>query len=260
MAIRVFISYSHKDADLLTQLHEHLSALQRQQLLDAWTDREIHAGGIIDAHVEEQIENAELYLLLVSSAFIQSAYCFEKEFSRACERQQAGKAIIVPIIIRECDWKIPELRQFKALPEDGKPVISRHWHSPDEAFANIAGGLRMLLERGPFSQSKRPVAAKSGKEKFIPDEQHITEEERADLRKVADEIVERLTARAATEPDDAVQKRKRRNFGIVWSQLNEHFDTVEHGLSSLPRQKFDQAKTWLLQYRGGRGRCSNLRG
>src|SRR5690349_18463559 len=126
MAIRAFISYSHKDADLLTQLHEHLSTLQRQELLDTWTDREIHAGGVIDDHVVKQLEQAELYLFLVSSAFIQSDYCFEKEFARACERQQAGEAIVVPIIIRECDWKIPALRRFKALPEDGKPVMSRH--------------------------------------------------------------------------------------------------------------------------------------
>ena len=252
MAIRAFISYSHKDADLLTQLHEHLSTLRRQQLLDTWTDREIHPGGVIEAHVEEQLEYAELYLLLVSSAFIQSTYCFEKEFLRACERQRAGKAIIVPIIIRECDWNIPQLRQFKALPEDGKPVTSRHWHSLDEAFANVVGGLRTLLEHGPFAKVKRPGTGKSAKAKFIPSEQHVTEEQRADLRKVADEIVERLTARTANEPDDAVRKKKGRKFSIVWSQFNKHFDTADHGLPSLPRDKFDQAKAWLLQYRASK--------
>ena len=113
MTIRAFISYSHKDADLLTQLHEHLSTLQRQQLMDAWTDKEIHPGGVIDDHVDQQIEQAGLYLLLVSSAFIQSNYCFEKEFTRACERQRAGEAIIVPIIIRECDWNIPDSADSK---------------------------------------------------------------------------------------------------------------------------------------------------
>ena len=158
MTIRAFISYSHKDADLLKQLHAHLSTLQREKLLDAWTDREIHPGGVIEDQVDQQIEQAELYLLLVSSDFIQSKYCFETEFARACERQQAGAARIVPIIIRECDWNIPELHRFKALPEDGKPVISRHWHSPDEAFANVAAGLRALIETWPSSKPKHPRA------------------------------------------------------------------------------------------------------
>lgn len=252
MSVRAFISYSHKDVDLLTQLHEHLSALQRQELLDAWTDREIHAGGVIDDHVESEIEKAELYLLLVSSAFIQSDYCFEREFARACERQLEGKAIIVPIIIRECDWKIPALRKFKALPEDGKPVISRHWHSPDEAFANVAAGLRSLIENGPFSKGKHRKVGKTTKEKFIPDERHVTEEQRSELRKVAEEIVDRLIARFAGDSDDEVKKRKGRMFGIVWSQFNEHFDTTEHGLSSLLRGQFDEAKSWLVQYRASK--------
>ncbi len=192
-----FISYSNKDAELLTQLHEHLSALQRQQLLAAWTDREIHAGGMIERHIDEQMESADLYLLLVSSAFIQSDYCYQKEFSRACERQRKEEAIIVPVIIREFDWKIPELRQFKALPEDGKPVVSRHWHTPDEAFANVAAGLRALIERGRPPSNNPLNPRKSPKEKFIADERHVTEEQRTDLRMICNEIVDRLTAKFA---------------------------------------------------------------
>ena len=157
--MRAFISYSHKDANLLTQLHEHLAALRRQGLLDTWTDREICAGDVIDDHVSAEIEDAELYLLLVSSSFINSNYCFDKEFARALVRQKAGKARIVPIIVRECDWQIPELRQFKALPEDGKAVVSRHWHSMDEGFRNVADGLRSLLEKQPGSEPAQPRAA-----------------------------------------------------------------------------------------------------
>lgn len=55
----------------------------------------------------------------------------------------------MPSIVRECDWQIPALRQFKALPEDGKAVVSRHWHSMEEGFRNVADGLRSLLEKHP---------------------------------------------------------------------------------------------------------------
>lgn len=240
-AIKVFISYSHKDADLLTQLHEHLSALKRQGLLDAWTDREIHPGGLIDQQVEAQLDHADVYLLLVSSAFIQSDYCFKKEFLRACKRQETGKAIIVPIIVRECDWQIPELQRFKALPEDGKAVKSRYWHDSDEAFANVAKGLRALLE------SK----FKERKEKFTPDERHVTEAQRAELNKLCEQIVDRLIARSAALPDEELKAMKGRHFGIVWSQFNKHFG-LEYGLQSLPREKFEEAKSWMMQYRASK--------
>ena len=200
------------------------------------------------------MEQAQLYLLLVSSSFIESNYCFEKEFARATERQEAGEAVIIPIIVRECDWNIPALRRFKALPDDGKPIISRHWHSPDEAFANVATGLRKLLESKPFEKSQPRRKPKAAKEKFIPDESHIIEEQRAELRKLVDEIVNRLTARSANESDDEVNRRKGKYFGIVWSQFNKQFNTVENGMPSLPRELFNEAKDWLTQYRASKNK------
>jgi hypothetical protein len=144
--VKAFISYSHDDAEFLTKLHQHLAALRRQNLLETWTDREIDAGGVLDTEISAAMESADLFLLLVSSSFISSDYCYEKEFKVALDKHQAGEARIVPIIIRPCDWKIEELRQFKALPEDGKPVQSKHWHDQDEAFASIAEGLRSLVQ------------------------------------------------------------------------------------------------------------------
>jgi hypothetical protein len=145
--ISAFISYSHLDKEFLTALHEHSAALRRQNLLEAWTDREIDAGGVLDDEIADAMNDANLFLLLVSSSFINSDYCYEKEFKKALEKYKLGKALIVPIIVRPCDWEIPELRQFKALPEDGKAVHSKHWHSMDEAFANIVSGLRSMLEK-----------------------------------------------------------------------------------------------------------------
>lgn len=146
------------------------------------------------------------------------------------------------------------MRRYKALPEDGKPVISRHWHSVDEAFANVSAGIRALLELGPLAKSKRKKQEKGAKAKFTADERHVTEEQRAELRRIADEVVEPLTAWAAGKSDDEVKKIKGRNFGIVWTQFNEHFETAEHGLPSLTREKFDEAKSWLQRYRASKNK------
>lgn len=159
--MKAFISYSHQDAALLTELHKHLAALRRQNLLETWTDREIHPGGVIDQHIQAALDEAQLFIFLISASFIDSNYCFETEFARACQRHDAGEVIVVPIILRECDWNIPAIRRFKALPQDGKAVVSRHWHSQDEAFANIAEGLRKLLEQPPTNAPIVPLTATS---------------------------------------------------------------------------------------------------
>lgn len=250
--MKAFISYCHKDKEFLDGLHEHLASLRRQEAIIVWTDREIPAGGIIDDHVDEQMDDAELYLLLVSSAFIDSRYCFEKEFARALERQSAGHAIIVPIIIRDCDWNIPTLRKFKALPEDGKPVNSRHWHSQDEAFANVASGLRELLADAPFSksQSKARKVRESPKKKFIPDETHVTMEQKEKLNDICKEVVERMTVKTASESEEEAKRKTGMWFGIIWSQFNANFEIGQ--LSELPRDRFEEAKSWLLQYRASK--------
>lgn len=246
--MRAFISYSHKDAELLTKLHEHLSALTRQNLIITWTDREIMAGGAIDTEIAQAMVEADLYLLLVSAAFIQSNYCYEKEFAKALERQKAGAAKIVPIIVRECDWALPELRQFKALPDDGKAVISRHWHTPDEAFTNVANGLRTLLQ--PKRTKAADALTKEKKGKFVPNETHVTKDEKEILGKLCDEVVQRLTAKTVFASEDEAKRKRGKYFGIVWAQFHEHFGTKE--LAALERTRFEEARSWFLQYRASK--------
>lgn len=200
------------------------------------------------------MDEAELFLLLISASFLNSNYCFEREFKRAQELKATKRAIIVPLILKEVDWDIPALQKYKALPDDGKPVVSRHWHSDDEAFSNIAKGLRRMLKAFK-STGKKPVSRKApSKAMFVPDETHVTPEQKAKLGDLHREVVERQTAKFAKLPQDEFNKKVGMWSGIVWSQFNEHFEKTEFGLKSLPRERFDEAKSWFLQYRASKDR------
>jgi len=167
--VKAAISYSHDDAALLDKLHKHLAVLRREGLITTWTDRDILAG-VIDEHVDRAWEEADMYLLLVSASFIDSNYCYEREFKRALERFRLGEAAIVLIILRECDWQIRELRQFKAYPTDGKPIVSRHWHSEDEALADVVSGLRKLIKNFPIQNKMRTSRPIRTAGKLVPSE------------------------------------------------------------------------------------------
>ena len=142
--MKAFISYSHKDDAALDRLHTHLATLRREGSIDAWFDREILAGGEIDAEIAKELESCELFLLLVSPDFLASDYCVEREMQRALERHEAGEARVVPIIIEPCDWASSPLRQLKALPRDGKPVSD--WTNANHAYLDVVTELRRLLE------------------------------------------------------------------------------------------------------------------
>lgn len=142
--MKAFISYSHYDENYLKQLHKHLAQLQRDNLLTTWTDNEILAGGNIDAGVPEALESSELFLALLSSDYINSNYCYEKEFEMAMNLQKKGGLIIVPIILEPCDWLNTPFKNFKALPKDGKEISS--WSNSNTAFLDVIQKLRALIQ------------------------------------------------------------------------------------------------------------------
>ncbi len=201
------------------------------------------------------MDQAQLFLLLISASFIHSSYCYETEFAKACERHAAGEVNIIPIVVRDCDWKIKELRRFKALPEDGYAVLGRHWHSEDEGFRDVAEGLRKLIESRQRRDSRpAPKRARKPKAQFVRNEKHVTDEQRATLRHIHEEIIDRLTAKTQNLPEEEAKAKASKWFGIVWGQFNKEFGIEDHGLKSLPCDRFDDAKKWLQQYRASKNK------
>jgi len=157
---RVFVSYCHADEQYRAELDKHLSLLRRQGHVDVWSDHRIPAGGEIETHISAELDAADLIILLVSSDFMNSDYCYGIEMQRAMERHQEGSAVVVPIIVRPCDWTSSPLGRLKALPKDARPLTK--WPTLDDAFLDIVQSLRKLLtaktQSSPTSASSRPDA------------------------------------------------------------------------------------------------------
>lgn len=154
----VFFSYSHKDESLRDQLETHLALLKNQGLIDAWYDRRIVAGSDVDDSIFEKLETADIILLLVSSDFLSSSYCYSREMQRAMERHDAKEARVIPVILRHCDWHGAPFGKLMAAPRDGKPVTS--WPDRDEALADVAKQIRKAVEVASASgAASRPAAA-----------------------------------------------------------------------------------------------------
>ena len=143
--INVFFSYSHKDESLMTELSNHLSTLKRNAAIREWHDRKIMPGEKWAEEIAEQINQAQVVLLLVSSDFLASNYCYENEMNHAMKRQERGEALVIPIILRDCLWRDAPFGKLQALPKDGTPV--KDWPDQDKAFTNIAEGIRAAVEK-----------------------------------------------------------------------------------------------------------------
>ncbi|MDQ3821602.1 MAG: toll/interleukin-1 receptor domain-containing protein, partial [Acidobacteriota bacterium] len=130
--IELFISYSHKDEKPRQELIKHINILKRQGVVNDWHDRKILPGSNWEDEINEHLNTAQIILLLVSADFLNSDYCYNIEMRRALERHEAGEARVIPIIIRDVDWKDAPFGKLQALPTDGIPVSSAQWNNRDE--------------------------------------------------------------------------------------------------------------------------------
>lgn len=124
--------------------------LKRQGVISTWHDRRIMPGQDIDKEVSEYLEKANIILILVSSDFLASDYCYEVEMQRALEKHHTGEAKLIPIILRSCDWQDTPFGKLLAAPTDGKPVTK--WPNIDDAFLDIVQAVKRSL---PVAQKEQ---------------------------------------------------------------------------------------------------------
>jgi predicted nucleotide-binding protein len=152
---RVFISYSHKDAAYLEKLETHLSLLRRQGIVESWNDRAIPAGDKWSQQIDKNIKSADIIILLISSDFLASDYCYDVEVKQALAMHNAGEAVVIPLILRPCDWGSAPFSRLQALPRDAKPVST--FIDQDEAFMQVVREIRRIAESIEPSEGLSPT-------------------------------------------------------------------------------------------------------
>ena len=144
-AARLFYSYAHKDESLRNELETHLKLLQRQGIIESWYDRDIEAGDEWKRKIDENLERADIILLLVSANFMASDYCYEIEMNRALERHEKSEARVIPVIVRDVNWRNAPFAKLQALPKDGLAVTK--WTDKDSAWRNVSEGIEKVARQ-----------------------------------------------------------------------------------------------------------------
>jgi hypothetical protein len=149
------------------QLEKHLSALKHQGVIEAWHDRRIPAGHVFNTEIDAHLDSAEIILLLISSDFLASEYCYAKEMKRAMKRHDEGAATVIPVILRPCDWHDTPFGKLLAAPKDGKPITQ--WPNTDEAFLEVVRAIKSALgSRGGKRQPPTFKDETASTEKAVP--------------------------------------------------------------------------------------------
>jgi len=158
--IPIFYSYSHEDEEFKNELENHLEILKRKKLIDEWDDRRISPGSNWEEEINLNLEKAKIILLMISSDFLASDYCYETETIFALEQHEKKESKVVPIILRPCLWKVSDFKHLQVLPKDGKAITN--FDNRDTAWLSVAQGILKLIEE--INKEEKVVVQKMEKQ------------------------------------------------------------------------------------------------
>jgi hypothetical protein len=107
-----------------------------------WSDKAIPAGTEWEPQIYENLEEADIVLLFVSSYFVASDYCYSKEMRRALERHRAKEARVIPILVRPTDVDDTPIANLQMPP--GKNAVTK-FKDRHEGWATVTKKLREVV-------------------------------------------------------------------------------------------------------------------
>lgn len=119
--------------------------------ITTWHDRRIVPWQEFERQIDLYFSQADIILLLISSDFIASDYCYQVEMNNALERHERGEAVVIPVILRACAWKILPFGRILAATVDGKPIDKFVRH--DEGYVHVVDAVSRAIDN---MKTKKP--------------------------------------------------------------------------------------------------------
>lgn len=142
---------SKEDAALANELAKHLELLEGNGFR-CWSENHIVAGQVRNAELNRHLDQADIVLLLTSVNFLANERC-EQIVMRALELQQAGKACVIPVILRTCTWELSAFHDLAPCPAQGRPVDS--YRQRDKAWTDV---VRAIIHADPRTAAQQAMS------------------------------------------------------------------------------------------------------
>src|SRR5436190_21352889 len=120
---QIFISYSHEDQVWLDRVSVHLRPLERQHVIDVWSDRKILAGSRWKQEIEAALRKAQVAVLLITADFLASDFIANEELPHLLASAEEQGTVILSVIVSPSRFSRTKLAEFQAINDPSKPLI-----------------------------------------------------------------------------------------------------------------------------------------
>jgi hypothetical protein len=145
-AKRVFVSYSHADSGVVERLMVHLKPLEREGLLDPWTDTRIEAGGRWKEEIASALDSAAAAILVVSADFLASEFIVTNELPPLLRSASEKGTLIIPLIVSACRYvRDPTLQGLQAINDPIRPLAALPPYEQEALLDRVAATVERAL-------------------------------------------------------------------------------------------------------------------
>lgn len=157
---RIFVSYSHADADWLKRLQVHLKPLERAGTIEWWDDTRILPGMVWRDEIEKALAAAHIGVLLVSADFLASDFIANHELPPLLAAAQDKGLTILSLIVGPSQFQnMPELSRFQAVNPPSQPLIGLSKAEQEAVLLKLAERIRGLAGSATPTPKAAPTTA-----------------------------------------------------------------------------------------------------
>ena len=143
---KIFVSYSHKDRNLVDRLQVHLRPMERGGLIERWDDRRISPGQKWREEIRVAIENAKVAILVVSADFLASDFIAQNELPPLLKMAADRGTHILPILASPSRFiSTPSLSLYQAFNPPTRPMSAMTRTQREALLVSVADRIEQLL-------------------------------------------------------------------------------------------------------------------
>ena len=153
--VEAFISYARDNRGMFEGIQEQLSTLEDTFDITFRADESRHAGHHWNATIERTIKESDLFVPLVSPAYVGSRHIAEREIPAIRKRQEDVNGLVVPIVLETCGWH-SLFGSLPAVPSQGRKLVPiSQWPDPEKGYGRARDQVAEAVQRH-FNLLPRP--------------------------------------------------------------------------------------------------------
>lgn len=149
-------SGSEEDKSAFDSVRPHLKNLANNGHI-VYSDNLGRSGAVLEEHLQENFENAQIVLIMLSPNLLEDDACLEL-MKKARLLQMQKKVRVIPVMLRSIRMDGTSLNGMQPFPLNGEPVMKMSTARRDEAWTDLSETIRQISAelRVPFGSGSPP--------------------------------------------------------------------------------------------------------